>query len=256
MEKNRINFLSLPLHILEQVKVSEGCLLFSSAVIIWFSVIGHYTTPTFLATLKVSSQISSSSNYSTCDAPCWLIKAFLWKSQTQDERQGENSFTKTWQMKTAKIILWSSIWLWPYCFLNHCQQSTCRNKDTHVKWEKNPRSHDFNLFHPDCPSLSLCIGFFTSASQDPRVQDVLCFAGHAFPWLSLTGQMKTGKPAVWKTASPEHLQDLNSPKLLLYLSLLCTWGLLWIPSYTMSCLNIWTCSFPRYQTGFSTLLKT
>lgn len=116
-------------------------------------------------------------------------------SETVKHRmKGETSFTKTWQMKTAKIILWSSIRLRPYCFLNHSQQSSCWNKNTHVKWKKktNPSLgvHDCNLFHPDCPSLSLCIGIFTSVSQDPRVHDVLCFAGHAFPWLSPTGQTK------------------------------------------------------------------
>lgn len=93
-----------------------------------------------------------------------------------------------------------------------------------------------------CPSLSLCISFLTSVSQDPRVHDVLCFAACAFPWLSPTGQTKTGEPALWKATSPEHLQDLNSPKLLLYSSVLCTWGLLWIQSYCMSCLTIWTAS--------------
>lgn len=189
--------------------------------------------------------------------PCWLSKAFLWKSQMQDERQGETSFTKTWQMKTAKIILWSSIWLWPYCFLNQCQQSTCWNKDTHAMWRKknNPGVHDFNILNPDCPSLSLCIGFFTFVSQDPRVHDVLCFTGHAFPWLSPIDQMKTKEPALWKVMPPEHLQDLNSPKLVLYISLLCTPGLLWIQSYSMSWLTTWTFSFSQYQTGFSTLLK-
>lgn len=138
-------------------------------------------------------------------------------------------------MKTAKIILWSSIWLWPYCFLNQCQQSTCWNKDTHAMWRKknNPGVHDFNLLNPDCPSLSLCIGFFTFVSQDPRVHDVLCFTGHAFPWLSPIDQMKTKEPALWKVMPPEHLQDLNSPKLVLYISFLCTPGLLWIQSYSM-----------------------
>lgn len=93
-----------------------------------------------------------------------------------------------------------------------------------------------------CPSLSLCISFLTSVSQDPRVHDVLCFAACAFPWLSPTGQTKTGEPALWKATSAEHLHDLNSPKLLLYSSVLCTWGLLGIQSYFKSCLTIWTAS--------------
>lgn len=217
---------------------------------------GHYTTPTFLATFQVSSQISSSTNCNTCDVPCWLSKAFLWKSQTQNKRQGETSCTKTWQMKTAKIILWSSIRLWPDCFLNRCQQSTCWNKDTHVKSKKERKKNQKSMtlhFMPFSITLHKLLHFCVTRSQNPWC--FVCFAGHGFPWLSPLGQTKTGEPALWKILSPEHLQDLNSPKLLLYISVLCTWGLLWIQTYSTSSLTIWTSGFSWYQTGFSTLLK-
>lgn len=235
-------------------------MLFSSAVIIWFCYRSlHYTyischTPDIFSNLIFPATV-------TRDVPCWLSKAFLWKSQTlgwKHERQGETSFTKTWQMKTAKITLWSSIWLWPYFFLNQCQQSTCWNKrhSCNVKNKKKKTGvHDFNLFNPDCPSLTLCTGFFTSVSQDPKVHDVLCFAGHAFPWLSPIGQTKTGEPALWKTMSPEHLQDFNYPKLFLYISLLCTWSLLCIQSYSMSCLTTWISASPGIKLASPHSLK-